>query len=234
MAKLFVLVHAPVLGPASWAPVAEELAAAGHRVAIPALTGFADAGPPYAPRLLERARAQMPASGDDRVVLVVHSGAGVFAPHLAETVMAGDVAVVFADADLPPLSGAATVTHRAYLPLLQDMASDGLVPPWPRWWPDDVMSSLVPDEEARRSVAAEASPLPLAFFEEELPPVPQAWRSRHPGYLRFSETYQEQADDAARRGWPVRELPGEHLHMVVEPAGVAAAITALVTDGLAG
>ena len=36
--------------------------------------------------------------------------------------------------------------------------------------------------------------------------------------------------EAARLGWPVRELPGGHLHMGVSPAEVAAAITALAAE----
>src|SRR5487761_1121754 len=95
MAELFVLIHAPVLGPASWAPVAEQLACHGHQVVVPSLAGFTAGGPPYTPRLLKQARAQVQqaraqiqqARHEDaqaeRVVLVVHSGAGVFAPYLA-------------------------------------------------------------------------------------------------------------------------------------------------------
>jgi hypothetical protein len=43
------------------------------------------------------------------------------------------------------------------------------------------------------------------------------------GYLLFSATY---ADAAARRslGWPCREIPSRHFHMLVDPAAVTAAI----------
>jgi hypothetical protein len=40
VAKLIALVHAPVLGPASWQPASGELSRAGHQVAVPALAGF--------------------------------------------------------------------------------------------------------------------------------------------------------------------------------------------------
>ena len=227
MAEFFVLVHSPVLGPASWAPVAHELAGSGRQVLVPSLAGFTDAGPPYTGRLVELACAQVPAGPEDRVVLVLHSGAGVFAPYLAEAVAAREVAVVFADAALPPPATGATVTDRAFLPVLRDMASGGMVPPWPQWWPSDAVSPLFPDDETRRSVTREALSLPLAFFEEDLPPVPRSWRSSHPAYLRFSEGYQQHARAAASFGWPVRELPGQHLHMLVRPAEVAMAITGL-------
>jgi hypothetical protein len=82
------------------------------------------------------------------------------------------------------------VVDSAFLPFVRDLASDGMVPPWPQWWPDDVMSGLFPDEVTRRSVTREA----------------------------------------AGRGWPVRELPGEHLHMLVRPADVATALIGLAAE----
>jgi hypothetical protein len=42
--------------------------------------------------------------------------------------------------------------------------------------------------------------------------------------------YQAPAREAASRGWPVRELPGEHLHMLVRPADVATAIIGLAAE----
>ncbi|HEY3733553.1 MAG TPA: alpha/beta hydrolase [Streptosporangiaceae bacterium] len=230
MGECFVLVHSPVLGPASWVPAAAALAAAGHQVIVPSLSGFADGGPPYAPRLVRRACAQLPDCADDQVVLVVHSGAGELAPYLADAIPARGMTVVFADAGLPPQSGPATVTDTAFLPALRDLANEGMVPPWPQWWPADVVSALFPDEQAQRQVAGEATPLPLAFFAEQLPPLPEGWPSRRCAYLRFSEGYLGPAREARDRGWPVRELSGEHLHMIVEPAAVASAIVDLAAE----
>lgn len=227
MGERFVLVPAPVLGPASWAPVARELAGAGHEVTVASLSGFTDQGPPYLPRLVDRVCAQLPPGLADRVVLVTHSGAGVFAPYLAAAVRARTVAVIFADAALPPVSGSAHVIDSAFLPFLQDLARGGLVPPWPRWWPAEDLAPLFPDRETERVVTAEAPSLPLAFFEEELPPLPGSWHSCRSAFLCFSEGYQELAAEAASRGWPVRGLPGEHLHMLVRPAQVAGAISDL-------
>jgi hypothetical protein len=256
----FVLVHAPVLGPGSWSPVAGELARHGHRVTVPALTGFADGGPPYVPRLIQRASDQLGHHPATRAVLVVHSGAGVFAPYLAAAA-AADV-VIFADASLPAQDpapstpapstpapstpapsaldrsipdpqGPARVTDAAFLPFLRDIAAGGIVPPWPRWWSAEDLAPLYPDDATRDAVNAEAAPLPLAFYEEILPPIPASWPARHRGYLQFSEGYAETARQARVLGWPVRELPGEHLHMLVDPVGVAAAITGLAL-GLPG
>jgi hypothetical protein len=231
MADLIVLVHAPVLGPASWQSVGNELSRAGHQVAVPALTGFAAGGPPYAPRLIAAFAAQVAAADDEagwpgQVVLVVHSGAGPFAAHLAATVPGGRASVVFADAGLPRQSGPTPVVDAGFLPYLRQIARAGIVPPWPQWFPDEDPAELFPAEAARAAVLADARPLPLSFFEETLPatsgePVSAA------GYLLFSEGYRPEAEQARERGWPVTELAGPHLHPLAAPAEVAAAIAAL-------
>ena len=249
MAELYVLVHSPVLGPASWAPVAEELARRDHRVTVPSLAGFAAGGPPYTARLLRQARAQVQQAlgPGERLVFVVHSGAGVFAPYLA-TGFAGagvagagagaaeagaDAAVVFADAGLPPEDGPGQVLEEEFLPFVRELSDGGLVPPWPQWWPAAELDPLFPDQATRERVSAEAAPLPLVFFEEALPPRPPGWQSCRCAFLRFSEGYLEPARQAAARGWPVRDLPGEHLHMLMDPAAVAAAIVGLTGPLLA-
>jgi len=230
---LFALVHAPSLGPASWVPVAEQLTASGYDVAVPSLAGFAVAGPPYTRRLVELAARQVRAGPRDRVVLVLHSGAGVFAPYLVEEIGAHEIAVIFADATVPPELPGARVVSTEFLGFLAEIASHGMVPPWPKWWPDDRLSRLFPDEASWRAVTREASALPLGFFEELLPPTPDSWPTCRPGYLCFSEPYKHQADAARRRGWPVRDLHGGHLHMLVSPADVADAITVMAA-GQAG
>jgi hypothetical protein len=227
MAPIVVLVHAPVLGPGSWGPVAAELSAAGSTVVVPSLAGFADGGPPYTPRLVRLAAGQVDAGPRDDIVLVTHSGAGVFAPLLLHALQAGRRTAVFVDAALPSRSPGASVVDPGFLPFLRGLARDGVVPPWPRWWPDEDLAPLFPDEATREAVTAEAPPLPLWFYEETLPPLPAGWPPRRASYLVFSEAYRAQVDEAAGLGWPVRELAGGHLHMLVRPSEVAAAITDL-------
>jgi hypothetical protein len=60
--------------------------------------------------------------------------------------------------------------------------------------------------------------------------VPSGWARRPCAYLRFSDGYRSEAETAAQLGWPVRVLPGEHLHMLVDPAGVAEALSDLTGD----
>jgi hypothetical protein len=255
--QVIVLLHAPSLGPASWLPVARELSCGGETVIVPSLAGFADGDPPYAPRLVRLAADQVlaqaagdpdyddpdvpaqadsgrssgepvrSAAGPERVVVVAHSGAGVFVPHVLAAVGPADAVTVLVDAALPGPAGAGPVVDDAFLPYLRELASDGVVPPWPRWWPDEDLAPLFPDDATRRAVSAEAPALPLAFFEETLPAVAPRWCGFPAAYLQFSESYRQPARQAAERGWPTRELPGEHLHILVRPAEVAAAITGL-------
>jgi Alpha/beta hydrolase family len=239
MGRVIVLVHAPVLGRGSWAGVAAELSR-GNRVVVPSLAGFAEAGPPYTSRLVSRVARQVPCGdgdGDgDELVLVAHSGAGVFVPHLlaalaAPAAAAGDEAlpgghatVVFADAALPRQADPGAVVNAEFLPYLRDLASTGVVPPWPQWWPEEELAPLFGDQATREALCGEADPLPLAFFEERLPQLPGGWPRGRAAYLVFSAPYRREAAEAARAGWPVLELPGGHLHMAVRPAEVAAAI----------
>ncbi len=233
VAPLIVLIHSPNLGPGSWRPVADELSRAGHQVVVPSLAGFAHGGPPYVPRLVRLAAEQVPADPSGEVILVTHSGAGVFVPHLVRAVAAREATAVFADAALPRQSGADTVVEGEFLPFLRERASGGVVPPWPHWWPGEDLSPLFPDEATRQAVTSEAGALPLRFFEETLPALPEGWPLCRAAYLVFSQSYRRVAIEATRAGWPVRELPGEHLHMLVRPGEVAAAITSLAAEARA-
>lgn len=232
-----MLVHAPVVGPTSWAPVADELTRHGHEVVVPALTGFADHGPPYWPRLIATAAAQFPGRHDRvpgaesvaGVTLVLHSGAGMLAAQLSAA-LGVPATVVFADAGLPSESGDTAVVDHQFLSYLRQIARVGMVPPWPQWWPDEDLRGLFPDLRTHDAVLAECLPLPLAFFEEAVPLPSSGWTLGRSGYLLFSEAYRSQADEARRRGWPVIELPGEHLHMLVDPPAVARAIESLTAD----
>ncbi len=111
--------------------------------------------------------------------------------------------------------------HRRSAPGRATIARDGVVPPWPLWFPDADPAELYPSEAARAAVLTDAKPLPLSFFEEELASVPGPSQAQ---YLLFSDGYRGEAEAARSRGWPVAELPGTHLHMLADPAAVAAAL----------
>lgn len=50
------------------------------------------------------------------------------------------------------------------------------------------------------------------------------------GYVLLSATYAGDADEAHRRGWPVRRLDGHHLWPLVEPARVADAVKEVLAE----
>src|SRR5215469_3229729 len=219
----FVLVHSPVTGPSTWRWVADELAARGHRVAVPAI-------PPAATALGWAAfvgAVGALSAGIDNPVLVGHSGAGPLLPRIGARIKAR--ALIFVDADIPPEDGETTLVPGEFLEVLRGLASGGFLPPWSDWFGPDSFQELIPDEQARRIVSAELPALPLSYFEARVP-VPIGWTSTRSGYILLSEAYAEQASKAEASSWPVARLPGAHLDIVTRPAEIADAILSIAAD----
>jgi hypothetical protein len=214
----FLLVHPPLLGPAVWAPCAAELAAAGHRVAVPDLRPAVDPPAGWYARATDIAAAG--AAPVD--VVVAHSGAGVLVPLVVDRLGAG--AAVFVDAVLP---GSPTSDRfRGFLATLP--VEDGLLPRWSDWWPPETLVEAVPDPDLRARILAGQPRLSPAFYDEWVP-VPASWPPRRIGYLRLSPAYGPEADEARRQGWPTRERDGGHLDNGTRAPEVAAEILALAT-----
>ena len=196
-----LLVPSPLLGPATWAPVAELL---GGRVVTVDAVGPGGAG----------------------VVLVVHSNAGLHAPRLASRL--GARATVYVDAALAGNGPDTALAPSRFLERLETLADDdGVLPPWTQWWEDDDVRALFPDAATRGVVEAEQPRLPLSYFTSRVE-VPAGWADRPCAYLAFGDTYADEVAFARAHGWPVQVLAGRHLHQLVAPAEVAAAITGLV------
>jgi hypothetical protein len=225
MTARLVLVHSPLVGPASWDLVAADLAGRGYEVTLPDLTGTVTAGPPYVARqagVIARSTAGRPA------ILIGHSGAG---PLLAA---AGAVAgqargYVFADAGLPTPGQSWMDTVPADLAAqVREMAdAEGWLPPWSQWWGDEVLAELLPDPRTRRAFAAGCPRLPLAMFTEVHPPAPR-WPDAPAAYLQLSEAYEDQAARARELGWPVAQLMSHHLALLTEPGLVAGSLCELL------
>lgn len=213
---MFLLIPSPLLGPATWRPVEAWLRSQGHDARA------VDLGPPprTAARVLDAVTA---AAADHPVVLVPHSNAGLYAPHLATLVDAR--ATVFVDAALPATEAEGLDTPLAppaFLDFLRSLTDDdGLLPPWTRWW-DDV-TELFPDAATREAVERDQPRLPLTYFTSRVP-VPAGWTGRPAAYLALGGTYAGERDRASRLGWPTRTLAGGHLHALHDPAAVGAAI----------
>ncbi|MEV0151512.1 MULTISPECIES: alpha/beta hydrolase [unclassified Nonomuraea] len=224
MTTTFVLVHSPSVGPSTWAPVAAALERRGHRAVVPDLTRVSQGGSPIWPRVVETVRDAAP---ETPLVLVPHSNAGLFTPVVKEGLGDRVVACVLADAHLPPRKGLVQAAEEGDMEFLRGLAGDdGVLPRWTDWWSEDVVAGLLPDAATRAQVVAEQPRLPLAYYTEPIP-VPAGWDEVRCSYLWFGPPYDGMAEEAARRGWPVTRVPGEHLHQVVEPEAVTDALLML-------
>jgi hypothetical protein len=215
------LLPSPLTGAAVWDPVAERLAADGWQVVNVPLPATA---PAHAADVLAAFVAAMPEDQD--AVLIPHSNAGLYVP--AISTRRPVVGYIFTDAVLPPPHGQAPMIPADLYEVIAAKAdADGLLPPWTQWWDEDI-SRLFPDAQTRARIERNQPRLLLSYFDGSLT-VPDGW-DVHPGaYLAFGDTYAAERADAASRGWPTRTLTGEHLHTLVNPAQVAAALTKLLS-----
>ncbi len=218
----FVLVHSPLVGPATWNWVAEELQALGHDVAVPDLTAAAQAGEPRA--FVDAARSSVTAGTD---AVVGHSGAGFFLPHVAAS-QDWPIRLLFVDAGVPPCTGTTTASAD-YLEQLRHLAVDGVLPRWSRWWGDNALERLVPETRRRDPVDAELPEVPLAFYETAIT-MPEEWCRDLPGaFVLLSDSYREDAARAKSLGWTVTERLGAHLDIVNAPDDIARILVQLAT-----
>lgn len=226
----FVLVHSPLVGPATWRQVADELRRRGFEALVPARRAPLDTGRPYWAAAAGDVVADLHRSGDDEVVLVGHSGAGPWLPAIGEAVAAAGrrlTAVLFVDAGLPTAGPVSATLTGPFLAQLEALTGPGgVLPPWPEWWPPETLATLVPDPVARAALVAECRPVPADLWDDPAP-SPPGWPGSVPcGYLSF--TYEDDASAAQERGWIVARMDGHHLQAIVDPAGVADALQLLL------
>ena len=221
MRPAFVLVHSPSVGPLTWAPVADGLAARGWDNVVPSLLDVANADPPFWPRVVDAVTAAVSdLTPAQPVLLVAHSNAGLFVPLLMSRAPRPVHACLFVEAALPARAESTPVAPEELLEFLRAKTSDGRLPPWTQWWDGEEVDAMFPDAQTQAAVTAEQPRLPLSYYEQSVP-VPTGWDDRPCGYLLFGPPYQEMAADASDRGWLVERMPGQHLHQIVDPVGVA-------------
>ncbi|MFI7011861.1 alpha/beta hydrolase [Streptomyces sp. NPDC050145] len=218
------------MGPSTWRPVAERLAAAGHPVRLPSLLHVADGAPPFWPAVVEAVREdlrRLPAGSP--VVLVGHSNAGLFLPAIRAGLDHPVAGSVFVDAALPARSGPTPVAPPELLRFLRPLAVEGRLPRWTDWWDEADVAPMLPDPVTRRTVVEEQPRLPLSYYEQEIP-VPAGWDDHPCAYLLFGPPYSEQEAEARARGWRTARLTGEHLHQLVDPDATARIIIELAAS----
>jgi hypothetical protein len=210
------LVHSPLVGPATWRGVAGQLVSLGHDVDVPDLRSAAQTGDPT--KFIDAAQCAL---APETQIVAGHSGGGFFLPSIAAA-LDTSVRLVFVDGGIPPCEGTAAPSSD-FLDQLRSLAVDGMLPPWSRWWGDDAMARLIPDENLRREVEAELREVPLRFYEKPIE-LPDGWCSTAGAFVLLSEGYRDDAVTAASMEWPVVELLGMHLDLVNNPQAVAIAI----------
>jgi len=174
--------------------------------------------------VLKRFLSRLPT--DERLVLVPHSNAGLYVPGLVAQRRVA--AAVFVDAVLPIPGSPTPVAPVALLELLRPKVdADGMLPPWTTWWDEPQVAELFPSRTVREQVEGEQKRLPLSYLTGVVPDAP-GWEAVPGPYLSFGDTYAAARQAAAQRGWPTATMPGRHLHMLVDPDGVADQILSLL------
>ena len=227
MTWLLLFVHSPLVGPSTWAPVAAAARSRGSGVRVPDLTAVAESLPPFWETMVRQA-VDAAADSNDRVVVVGHSGAGVFLPAIGQCLGDRLQALVFVDAQVPPASGS-HCTPPALVKLLDEKTVDGTLLRWWEWWPADALEEAVPDPATRSVLRADMPRLPRIFYDEAVP-VPDGWSEWSCGYVKLSDGYQTACDEAKLRGWPTEAVDGHHLSLVTHPGIVLDAVEALIAD----
>jgi len=230
----FVLVHSPLTGPDVWQPAATALHGLGAAAWVAELRDDAAPGAPFWLRHARAAAASLRAlPANERAWLVGHSGAGALLPLVQEAAGRPVAGYLFVDAGLPRagsrLDAIAEESVEFAAQLRASLAAGEHFPAWT----DAQLAEIVPDAGRRRDLLAGVRPRGLDFFEEPLP-LPAGWPDAPCGYLWFSAPYLPALAEARSRGWPVRELPGGHFHMLVEADAVARALLELARTAGSG
>lgn len=231
----WLLVPSPLLGPASWGQVATELVAQGHRAEVVSATMTTTADydhiTPWIGQILDTASA--PSSM--QTVVVTHSAACPRAPLLVDELInkGWDVtAMVLVDGRFPN-GRAFTDENPRFAAMLDGMIRpDDYLPPWPRWW-GSLVQGLVVDGAARDLVFNEAPPIPRHWFDQACP-TPELPPTVGRGFLSFGPGYADALEAAFDDGWMTLRLDGDHLHQVVAPKRVAAALKAMIAGMACG
>lgn len=223
----WLLIHSPLVGPATWTPVAAELRHRGDTATVPDLTPALSSGGDHASRQADLVAASV-SSGP--IVLVAHSGAGPLLPLIADRLGHQHISVAasaFVDAGLPhPGQSRLDVLPPPAVEQLREMTVERWLPPWTSWWPADQLDAMVPDQRLRDLLVQTSPRLPASLFDQTLPRVSEELLGRC-SYLQLSSAYESFAARAEHEGWPVDRLDAHHLAILTAPREVADSMQSL-------
>lgn len=231
MRPVVVLLHSPLVGPLTWAPVSRELRQRSIDTVLPVLMDQGSSDVPYwVQHAAAVARRLEPLPPDTGLILVGHSGAGPLLPAIGAFSSHPIAGYIFVDASLPHPGQSRLQDLEAGDPdfgtdVRNDLEAGGSFPQWT----DEDLREVVPDEGLRQGMLAELHPRNLAFFEEQLPHF-ENWPSTPCAYVKFSPAYDYPAQQARERHWPYREFDAGHFHMLVDPPAVTEAILQLTAS----
>ena len=223
---VFVLIHSPLVGPATWQPVADELRRRGLDAVVPTLESVEGTNVPYWRQHVEGVTGALRGVPADRpLILVAHSGGGMLLPAVRQVTDRPVAAYVFVDAMIPEdmksrldLFGSPEAAER-----FRQGAKDGRLPVWT----DEDLREEIPDDSLRRRFVSELRPLPLAVYEEPIP-VFKGWPDAPCGYLQFTPTYDIGKRRAEASGWSYARMDGGHFHMLADPKAVTDALIKMI------
>ena len=216
-----VVLPSPLLGPATYEPLAASLESLGCSVTVADLPVV-----PTTPQTVLAGFESVLAAGCD--VVLAHSNAGYYLPALVER---RPVAVVAMDAALPTQDACETrLAPAQFAELIHSLPlTGGRLPPWPDWWEHSEVRPLFPDEGWFERVRREAPRLLPAYFTGRLP-VPRAWASGPRAYVAFGDTYADEVAFAETSGWLVHRFDGHHLAHLAAPDEVARLVRSACDD----
>ncbi len=218
---LFVLVHGPLVGPYSWALVADALRTRRNTVVVPEIRSLEHEGPPYWERHVEAISQAIDSQQPDDVILVGHSGAGRRLPVAGQKASANVAGYMFVDSDIPTeTESRLDAMPKELAQQFRDAAEDGLLPPWP----EEAFVPEIKDEQVRKQLVSELSPLPLGVYEEEEISCPSDWPDAECAYIRLSHRYPDAEAQVEREGWKILRFDGDHFFILVAPDEVASAL----------
>jgi hypothetical protein len=219
-----LMIHSPLVGPLTLAPLAAELRDRGFDVAVPDLRSALTQTRPVWRAIIDLALVAAEENAVD--VIVGHSGAGVLLPLLAERL--DPAVVVYVDAVVPG-SGAIYEPTREFLDFIDSLPrNDELLPPWHSWWGEETMIRLIPDQELRAHVITETPSVPRSLYDDPVP-LPSGWATRAGCcYLQISPAYQNDLARSRTYGWPIAHINGQHLDVTAKPNEVAPPLIDLI------
>jgi pimeloyl-ACP methyl ester carboxylesterase len=227
MSTAFVLVHGAWHGGWAWQRVAPLLRAAGHDVYMPTLTGVSDRAHVLSPSVglsthVQDVVALIEAHDLTDVVLVGHSYAGQVITGVADRVPGRVRVRVYFDAFVGDDGDAAIdlLPETVAAHYRESVAGPGF------GWLIPVRSLTVlgvTDEADLAWLGSRLTPHPWLTYTEKLA-VGQAHESVRAEFIEcvdWMRVFRPQAEKAAARGWPVREIGCGHEAMVTAPRELA-------------